>query len=99
MSFNFPNSPSQGQLYTPVGGYQYVYLDGVWRVVEAPQDVGTAQTRQPDRQRGDADFTGERRCRRCQQLLPSRSMDWLCNNDIDTSFAPALQPAVATSLS
>jgi hypothetical protein len=45
MSFNFPNSPTPGQLFTPVGGYQYVYLDGVWRVVEAPQDVGTAQTR------------------------------------------------------
>ena len=25
MSFNFPNSPTPGQLYTPVGGYQYVY--------------------------------------------------------------------------
>jgi hypothetical protein len=45
MSFNFPNSPLQGQLYTPVGGYQYVFLDGKWRVVEAPQDVGTAQSR------------------------------------------------------
>ena len=45
MGFNFPNSPTPGQLYTPVGGYQYVYLDGVWRVVESPQSVGTAQTR------------------------------------------------------
>ena len=45
MGFNFPNSPTPGQLYTPAGGYQYVYLDGVWRVVEAPQAVGTAETR------------------------------------------------------
>lgn len=45
MSFNFPNSPLEGQLYTPVGGYQYIWLDGKWRVVEAPQSVGTAQSR------------------------------------------------------
>ena len=45
MSFNFPNNPTPGQLYTPAGGYQYIYLDGVWRVVESPQTIGTAQTR------------------------------------------------------
>ena len=45
MGFNFPNSPTPGQVFTPVGGYQYVWLDGVWRVVESPQDVVTAQTR------------------------------------------------------
>jgi hypothetical protein len=37
MGFNFPNSPVPGQLYTPVGGYQYVFLDGVWRLVEPTQ--------------------------------------------------------------
>ena len=37
MSINFPNSPTQGQFYQPAGGYQYVYIDGVWRVVENPQ--------------------------------------------------------------
>jgi hypothetical protein len=45
MGINFPNNPLQGALYTPAGGYQYVYLDGVWRVVESPQSVGTAQAR------------------------------------------------------
>jgi hypothetical protein len=41
VSFNFPNSPTNGQLYTPAGGTQYVYLDGVWRVVEAPQNTAS----------------------------------------------------------
>ena len=45
MSFNFPNAPTNGQLFTPAGGYQYVYLNGAWQVVQAPQSVGTAQTR------------------------------------------------------
>lgn len=41
---NFPNAPAQGQTFNPPGGYQYIYLDGVWRVVEASQNV-TAETR------------------------------------------------------
>ena len=36
---NFPNAPSQGQTFSPPGGYQYIYLDGVWRVVEASQNL------------------------------------------------------------
>src|SRR6187399_1766631 len=36
---NFPNSPTQGQTFSPPGGYQYIYLDGVWRVVEASQNL------------------------------------------------------------
>jgi hypothetical protein len=42
---NFPNSPSQGQVFTSTTGLQYVYLDGVWRIVEAPQDIGKAEAR------------------------------------------------------
>jgi hypothetical protein len=45
MGMNFPNSPLPGQVYTPVGGYSYVFLDGVWRIVQNPQGVGTAQER------------------------------------------------------
>jgi hypothetical protein len=39
MSINFPNAPAQGQTFSPPGGYQYIYLDGVWRVVEASQNL------------------------------------------------------------
>jgi hypothetical protein len=45
MGLNFPNSPSQGQVFTSTTGLQYVYLDGVWRIVEAPQDIGKAEAR------------------------------------------------------
>lgn len=43
MGINFPNNPNQGQIFTPVGGYQYVYIDGVWRIVESvsTQTAGT----------------------------------------------------------
>ena len=43
MSFNFPNSPTNGQTYTPVGGYQYVFLDGVWRIVEPSNLFGVTK--------------------------------------------------------
>ena len=36
---NFPNAPAQGQTFSPPGGYQYIWLDGVWRVVEASQNL------------------------------------------------------------
>ena len=45
MGFNFPNSPSLGQSYSPAGGYQYVWDGTGWRVVEAPQLRATAQAR------------------------------------------------------
>ena len=41
MSFNFPNSPSEGQTFTPSGGYQYVYSGGVWRIVTNPSEYTT----------------------------------------------------------
>ena len=44
MSFNFPNSPIQGQTYQPADGYQYIYVGNVWRVVEGAQGL-TAETR------------------------------------------------------
>src|SRR6188768_331014 len=45
MGMNFPNSPIPGQVYTPVGGYSYVFLDGVWRIVQDAQSILTADTR------------------------------------------------------
>jgi hypothetical protein len=45
MSFQFPNSPTNGQTYTPVGGYQYVWDGTAWRVLETPQLFATAQAR------------------------------------------------------
>src|SRR5262245_42696220 len=30
MAFNFPNSPSEGQVFEPAGGPRYVYMGGVW---------------------------------------------------------------------
>src|SRR5262245_50085410 len=30
MSFNFPNSPTQGQVFAPPGGPGYVFSNGVW---------------------------------------------------------------------
>ena len=45
MGFNFPNSPTNGQTFTPVGGYQYVWDGVAWRVLEAPQLFATAQSR------------------------------------------------------
>ena len=44
MGINFPNNPTPGQTFNPVGGYQYVFIDGVWRIVESPQAL-TAETR------------------------------------------------------
>ena len=41
MAFNFPNSPSDGQTYTPSGGYQYVFSGGVWRIVTNPSEYTT----------------------------------------------------------
>ena len=45
MSFNFPNSPSQGATYTPIaGGFTYVFDAGVWKIqttyvaTDAPSD-------------------------------------------------------------
>lgn len=37
MSFDFPNTPSDGTTYSPAGGPQYVYTGGVWRQVSAGQ--------------------------------------------------------------
>ena len=31
MSFNFPNSPAEGTIYSPAGGPSYVFMGGVWR--------------------------------------------------------------------
>ena len=39
MAINFPDAPAQGQTFSPPGGYQYIWLDGVWRVVEASQNL------------------------------------------------------------
>lgn len=44
MSFDFPNSPTEGQTYLPAGGPQYVYSAGAWRMLN-PSQSGTAQTR------------------------------------------------------
>jgi len=45
MGMNFPNTPSQGQVFTPVGGYQYVYIDGAWRMIASPSQLVTAESR------------------------------------------------------
>jgi len=45
MSMNFPSPAVPGQVYTPVGGYSYVFLDGVWRIVQDAQSILTADTR------------------------------------------------------
>jgi hypothetical protein len=32
LAFNFPNSPVDGTVYTPVGGPTYTYSGGVWNL-------------------------------------------------------------------
>lgn len=41
MGFQFPNTPSLGQTYTPAGGYQYVWDGTAWRVVEVSPGLFT----------------------------------------------------------
>lgn len=42
---NFPNSPSNSQVFTAPNGAQYVYVNGVWMQVSAAQTLVTAQAR------------------------------------------------------
>lgn len=44
MSFDFPNSPTNGQVFAPTGGPVYVYTGGVWRMQSSGQVV-TAEAR------------------------------------------------------
>jgi len=44
MSFDFPNSPTNGQVFAPTGGPVYVYTGGVWRMQGSGQVV-TAEAR------------------------------------------------------
>jgi hypothetical protein len=46
MAFNFPNSPTEGQIYTDAtSGAQYIYRNGVWMQSSAAQIKLSAQTR------------------------------------------------------
>jgi len=45
MGMNFPNTPASGQIFSAPGGYQYIYLNGIWQVIAAPQSTGTALSR------------------------------------------------------
>lgn len=43
MAFDFPTSPTEGQVYAPVGGPPYVFIAGTWRIgvvriADAPND-------------------------------------------------------------
>ena len=44
MSFDFPNSPTNGQVFAPTGGPVYVYTGGVWKMQGSGQVV-TAEAR------------------------------------------------------
>jgi hypothetical protein len=44
MGFNFPNSPSQGQLFQPPGGPSYTFKNGVWQGIGASGQVLTADS-------------------------------------------------------
>src|SRR5580765_4716661 len=41
MSFDFPNSPSEDQEYTPSGGPTYIYKNPVWVPKSAPTSDST----------------------------------------------------------
>jgi len=41
MGMNFPNAPSEGDLYQPAGGYIYAFSNGVWRIVVTPRICAT----------------------------------------------------------
>lgn len=61
MSFDFPNSPTEGQVFTPAGGPAYQFTGGVWKIQGggsgAPLDspVFTGDPRAPTPAPGDDD--------------------------------------------
>jgi hypothetical protein len=44
MGFNFPNAPTQGQLFQPPGGPSYTFKNGVWQGIGASGQVLTAES-------------------------------------------------------
>jgi hypothetical protein len=44
MGFNFPNTPTPGDIFLAPGGPRYVFSEGVWRVVSDAQSILTADT-------------------------------------------------------
>lgn len=45
MGFNFPNSPTPGQVFVAPSGPQYVFSEGVWRVADSLAKLATARER------------------------------------------------------
>jgi hypothetical protein len=44
MAFDFPGTPTEGQLFAPTGGPLYKYSNGVWTIPSTPPVMSISDT-------------------------------------------------------